>query len=223
MRITAALMLKAPRPGTVKTRLAADLGSEPATAVYRRLVEHQLREIPQAWACAIYYAPSEAGEEMRQWLQNIAPPGTRYEAQCEGDLGTRMLHAVKHGLADRAEGVVLLGGHCPELFTAELLNAARQLQAADIVIAPALDGGYVLLALKQAHSELFEGIPWSTPAVRNDTLSRAAAAGLKIHETRYFADVDDSETLLDFGRCRDFKKICRVDQPHFFPATVPPS
>ena len=34
-------MLKAPRAGDVKTRLARDLGAEPAATIYRRLVELQ--------------------------------------------------------------------------------------------------------------------------------------------------------------------------------------
>lgn len=191
MKITAALMLKAPRPGTVKTRLAADVGVEKATATYRKLVEHQLRQIPQEWSCTIHYAPADAEKEMRGWLEGVAAVRTQFAPQCEGDLGARMLQAVRHDLAAGAEAVVLLGGDCPELVTGELLAATRHLQEADIVIAPATDGGYVLLALKQAHRELFEKIEWSTSSVFETTLSRAGASCLKVWKTKSFTDVDD--------------------------------
>lgn len=190
MKINAALMLKAPRPGMVKTRLAADVGVEKATAIYRNLVEHQCEQIPRKWSCTIHFAPADAEKEMRAWLESVAPVGTLFTAQCEGDLGARMLHAVRHDLAGGAEAVVLLGGDCPELLTTELLDAVRLLPQADVVIAPATDGGYVLLALKQAHQELFEGIAWSRPSVFATTLARACQSQLKVLTTRFYTDID---------------------------------
>ena len=199
MKITAALMLKAPRPGTVKTRLAADLGEERATEIYRALVEHQLRQIPKTWNCTIHFAPADGEEEMRCWLAGIAPAGTNFEAQCDGDLGARMRQAVRLELGCGADGVVLLGGDCPELLTNVLLEAATELQAADIVISPATDGGYVLLGLKKEHPELFEDIAWSTSEVLAQTLARASTGGLKVFRTEPFADIDDAASFRSFS------------------------
>ena len=61
-------MLKAPRPGLVKTRLAAEVGVESATAIYRRLVEHQIAAIPREWRTEVHFAPAEAAADMQQWL-----------------------------------------------------------------------------------------------------------------------------------------------------------
>jgi len=55
--MTAAFLLKAPVPGQVKTRLAADIGNEPACTAYRKLVERQLREIPPDWNIHICHTP----------------------------------------------------------------------------------------------------------------------------------------------------------------------
>ncbi|MFQ3671377.1 MAG: DUF2064 domain-containing protein, partial [Verrucomicrobiia bacterium] len=103
----------------------------------------------------------------------------------------RMAQAVAQALAADANAVVLLGGDCPELLRQELLDAVEPLERADAVIAPATDGGYVLLALKRVQPELFEGIVWSTSTVFETTLERARACGLRVELTRAFTDVDD--------------------------------
>ena len=55
-------------------------------------------------------------------------------------------------------------------------EALSALDAADVVIGPAEDGGYYLVALRAPRPGLFAGIEWSTPSVREETLARAAAA-----------------------------------------------
>jgi hypothetical protein len=195
MNVTAALMLKAPRPGMVKTRLALDVGAEQAAAIYRSLAENQIRQIPADWRCAIHFAPQEAEDEMRAWLGPIAPAQTIYRPQPEGDLGARMHHAVQTELATSAEAVVLLGGDCPDINTAVLRDVEARLSKADAVIAPASDGGYVLLALKSDYPELFEDIAWSTAEVLTQTLASAHTRGLSVSITETFQDVDDLKSF----------------------------
>lgn len=197
MRITAALMLKAPRPGWVKTRLAATVGDEKAAAVYRQLAEGQIAEVPPEWRVAVYYAPAGAEEEMRVWLGSKLPKEARFVAQTEGDLGARMRAAVVRELEAGAEGVVLLGGDCAELGREDLRAAGRMLGEADVVIGPAEDGGYVFLAVKRDWGRLFEEMPWSTPQVLEMTLRRAGELGLRVVRTRSYRDVDDAES---YGR-----------------------
>jgi glycosyltransferase A (GT-A) superfamily protein (DUF2064 family) len=66
---TDCLILKGPRIGEVKTRLADAIGVEPATMIYRALVEHQCAEIPSEWEVTVHFTPADAEEEMRCWLQ----------------------------------------------------------------------------------------------------------------------------------------------------------
>ena len=68
---TVCLFVKSPRPGEAKTRLARDIGAARAAVIHRALVEHQAAEIPIDWRVAVYFAPSNAGEDMKTWL---APP-----------------------------------------------------------------------------------------------------------------------------------------------------
>jgi glycosyltransferase A (GT-A) superfamily protein (DUF2064 family) len=58
-----------------------------------------------------------------------------------------------------------------------------------------VDGGYVLLGLREPHAALFAGIKWSTEAVYEQTLARARKAGLSVHRQEPWYDVDTPEDL----------------------------
>ena len=183
-------MLKAPRAGMVKTRLAHSLGAPAATAIYRQLVEHQLRELPPTWPLEIHFAPAEAAADMRAWL------GSRphYEAQQGDDLGARLLAATASAFGRGARRVIVIGGDCPGL-TRDLLEAAAAAAAsADVVLGPAADGGYYLIGLRGPQPMLFTDIPWSTPDVFAITCQRVRAAGLALATLPVREDVDDLAT-----------------------------
>src|ERR1044072_1321654 len=137
-------MLKAPRPGQVKTRLARTIGSEQATKGYRHLVEHQIRQIPGDWKIQIHFTPADATEEMQSWLG----PSHTYREQPDGDRGQRLFMAMETHFATSDEPLVFLGADCPYLTTPVLNQVRVILSDTDVVLIPALDGGYCLLALK---------------------------------------------------------------------------
>jgi hypothetical protein len=194
MKTTAALMLKAPRPGTVKTRLAAEIGVERATEIYKLLVERQLRQVPDSWNITIHFTPDDAEPEMREWLSPHLPEAS-FVPQCPGNLGDRMKAAVAHG--DGA--VALIGGDCPYL-TREYLTRAEELSAdADVVIGPATDGGYVLLLLKQPHATLFDDIAWSTSLVLEQTQQAAESEQLRYVLMNPLEDIDNHAALCRLG------------------------
>jgi rSAM/selenodomain-associated transferase 1 len=189
-----ALILKAPRPGQVKTRLASSIGAERATRVYRALVEHQLAKVPASWRIAIHFAPADAEAEMRRWLEKLSPRGTDFMPQPDGDLGVRLISAMDHGFASGADFVFFLGGDCPGITCSYLEEAEAALAKTDMVIAGALDGGYVLLGLRKPMAAVFEAIPWSSDAVFAATLGQARAAGLSYQCLSPLEDIDDLES-----------------------------
>ncbi len=179
-------MLKAPIPGTVKTRLARDVGPEMAAAIYRTLVEHQVLEIPPGWRRHVVFAPADAGETMRHWLG----PDFFYTAQVEGDLGDRLSAAARELARGPDERLVFLGGDCPELTRERLERLAAS--DAEIAIIPALDGGYCALAMRGNHPGIFKDLAWSTDAVLRETLDRCASLGLSVEmQEPALEDVDD--------------------------------
>jgi glycosyltransferase A (GT-A) superfamily protein (DUF2064 family) len=90
--------------------------------------------------------------------------------------------------------VAIVGSDAPGVTRETALRTLEALGAADVVLGPADDGGYYLVALRAPHPELVRGIDWSTPAVLQQTLERATAAGLIVRQLERLRDVD---TLAD--------------------------
>ncbi len=193
---TLCLMLKAPRPGEVKTRLAASIGDAAAAEVYRCLVEHQAAEIPRNWRVEVHFTPADAEAEMRGWLAPFLPEQTTFHPQAEGDLGARLRAALAGAATRGAREIVFSGGDCPRLTTERLRAAARLLRTTDFVIIPAVDGGYVLIGLAGPHAFVFDDIAWSTPAVFEQTRRAIHARGMSLQSFAPMEDVDDLPSLL---------------------------
>jgi uncharacterized protein len=201
---TVCLFVKSPNLGEAKTRLARDIGAARATVIYRALVEHQAAEIPIAWRVAVYFAPSNAGEDIRSWLAPQLQNGTRFVPQCDGDLGRRLVNAVRREFDNGSQRVYLIGSDCPALSRGYFDEADRALSDNDIVLGPARDGGYVLLAIKGPHEILFREIDWSTPAVLQQTLAAARRQALSVCLLRSLVDIDDTTSLNDQSKIFSF-------------------
>lgn len=189
------VFVRAPEPGTVKTRLAAAIGHRAALAVYKRLAEHTMAEAralaAQDVEVRVHYAPAHAGGAVRAWLGG----GLAYLPQSDGDLGERMEDAFARAFAGGAERAVIVGSDLPEVSASLLRRAFRLLDAHPAVIGPARDGGYYLLGLRRLIGGVFGGIPWSTPAVLAATLERFRAAGVEPVMLQELADVDTVDDL----------------------------
>ena len=207
---TVCLFVKSPRLGEAKTRLARDIGAARATVIYRALVEHQAAEIPVDWRVAVYFAPSNAREDMEIWLAPQLQNGTRFVPQCDGDLGKRLATAVRREFDNGSERIYLIGGDCPALSRDYFDEADRALSDNDIVLGPARDGGYVLLAIRGPHEILFRDIHWSTPAVLQQTLAAARRQALSVCLLRPLVDIDDATSLNDQSKVFPFlRESCK--------------
>ena len=97
-----------------------------------------------------------------------------------------------------ARRVAIVGSDAPWVSRALVLEALAALDAHDLAIVPAIDGGYCLLALDRPRPELLTRLPWSTPAVLALTLERAAVLGLVV---RLLDPQPDIDTLDDLRAC----------------------
>jgi glycosyltransferase A (GT-A) superfamily protein (DUF2064 family) len=126
------------------------------------------------------------------------PPGPYRMDQGPGDLGERMARAAAARLAGHP-AVLIVGTDCPALDAAVLRAAAAALDAHDAVLVPAWDGGYVLVGLRAGRAgllpALFDGLPWSTPALLEATRQRLAAGGWRHAELPPLADIDEPADL----------------------------
>jgi hypothetical protein len=117
-----------------------------------------------------------------------------YTDQGEGDLGQRLASAA-YAATTPPRPVIIIGTDCPGL-TADILCAALDALAEnDIVLGPALDGGYYLIGFRRFYPDLFTGIPWSTAEVLPLTRLAASRAGLTIAMLPPLSDVDVPEDL----------------------------
>jgi rSAM/selenodomain-associated transferase 2/rSAM/selenodomain-associated transferase 1 len=194
-RATLIVFAKAPRPGQVKTRLAATLGHEEAARLYRRMgrrIVNGLRSGP--FRTVVHFAPAAAEAELKGWL---GEEGLEFRPQVAGDLGTRMAAAFDEAFR-RSERVCIVGTDAPGLNRTRVNTALSLLDdppGADAVFGPALDGGYYLLALRRPAPELFRNIPWSTSSVLELSLARAAESDLRVRMLDVLNDVDHPEDI----------------------------
>jgi len=78
---------------------------------------------------------------------------------------------------------------------ADVRAAFAELATHDVVLGPAHDGGYYLVALRAPQPSLFDGVAWSRSSVLDETLARAAATGLSVARLRPLRDVDTLDDL----------------------------
>ena len=180
------IFVKAPRPGTVKTRLAQAIGPNAACAAYAALVKTLLGNLSALDSVVLRFAPDDAAEEIQPWRR----PLWQTQPQGPGDLGQRLASAFLASFTAGARRVVLIGSDCPAVTAADVRAAWAALETNDVVLGPARDGGYWLIGLRELRRELFESISWSTAEVLAQTLRRAEAARLRVGLLRELTDVD---------------------------------
>lgn len=189
------LFIKNPIPGKTKTRLAADVGNDMALQMYHRLTDWTREQAAGLQGVDRYLWYSEHIPETDDW------PTAQFEKHVqEGDgLGERMEAAFAQAFAAGHQRVIIIGSDCPGITTEYLETAFRALESSDLVIGPALDGGYTLLGMRKLNPSLFREISWSTDSVLPDTLARAEAAELTVTQLTPLSDVDYLEDWLSYG------------------------
>jgi len=88
-----------------------------------------------------------------------------------------------------------MGTDCPDIDGATIVHALKMLNANDLVIGPAEDGGYYLLGLKHPTPELFKDIDWGTDKVLAQTEAKAKQHNLNIACLHTLNDIDTPADL----------------------------
>jgi len=189
------LFVKAPRIGTVKTRLQPELTPEQSLLLYQSMVEDLVHQFDGVGFCdlKIFFHPADAIGELKSWLGNAHD----YFPQQGNDLGERMYHAIADMLHQNYHKATLIGSDIPTVNSTTLVQAFTALDEYDVVLGPCNDGGYYLVGMKQSQPKLFEAIDWSTSAVLQQTIQRAQAAGLDVFQLPQKSDLDTYADLRD--------------------------
>lgn len=189
------LFTRYPEPGRTKTRLIPALGAQGAAALQRRMSEAVVAHMTEFAAgypvnLEIRYAGGNQ-EDMEAWLSDDIP----CISQGEGNLGDRLRRTFDQAFAHGDRRVVILGADCPTLSPALFSQAFAALDHQEMVIGPAMDGGYYLIGLNRPAPSLFENIPWGSGEVLSATLKQAQDMALSINTLKPLADVDRPEDL----------------------------
>ena len=195
-RLHLIVMVKEPRPGRVKTRLARDIGSVDAVWWFRHQTRSLLRRLDDPrWRIVLAVAPDREGLSSRVW-----PPGIPKLPQGSGDLGARMARLLTRISPCPA---LLVGSDVPDLQASHIAGAMRLLDRNDAVFGPSPDGGYWLVGLRNlrpAPFGLFKGVRWSSEHALADSL--ATLPGSRIGFADTLSDVD---TIEDLRRARPLR------------------
>jgi rSAM/selenodomain-associated transferase 1 len=190
-----AIMAKAPRAGKVKTRLAPPLTLEQSAALNICFLRDTAANIATVEGAAGLICYTPVGDE--EAFDGLLPKTFALIPQRGDGFGERLLLAAQDILDCGFGAVCLIDSDSPTLpHTA--LKAAVNMLAQDgdrVVLGGSDDGGYYLIGLKQPHAAVFDRITWSTASVYQETLERAAEAGLTLIELPLWYDVDDGATL----------------------------
>jgi rSAM/selenodomain-associated transferase 1 len=176
----------------VKTRLIGDLTAAEAAALHAAFLGDLLErlrggdfDLRLAWAL-------DPGDEMPV----ETAPGIRGIRQEGDDLGERLYRALSEA-ARESVLVMAVGSDHPTLSLETVHQAFEALErGARVVLGPAEDGGYYLIALRSdaVFRRLFEDIDWSTDRVLSQTLERCREMELLEEELELLSLATDVDT-----------------------------
>jgi len=210
------IIARTPEEGKVKTRLAATIGTAETLRLYKaflcdlacRFTGSQEDGYTVHWA----YTPTEA--DFAASLTDLAPDATPGHCfpQCGPDLGSRLHHIFHTTTTFGFQQTIVIGSDTPQIGREVITQAYQALEQADVVLGPAEDGGYYLIAMRKPY-DLFSQIPMSTAQVLQMTIERAHRLGLSIHLLEPLFDIDELPELLRL------KALLEV-QPELAPASA---
>lgn len=191
MTETVLVVAKAPVSGRSKTRLVPPLSVAEAAVLHEALLLDTLAACRrEAEDVRVLYADAADREPLAALL-----PGVPLVLQ----EGRGLADALRLGIARHiADGpVAIVSSDIPGLPEAALTRAFAALAGGtDVVLGPAVDGGYWLIAMREADDRPFLDIPWSSPAACAVTRRRCQEAGLRVVELPLWRDID---TLVDLS------------------------
>ncbi len=182
------VMCKAPVSGFVKTRLSPPFSADEATAIHQAMAESVIERV-SAMFSNIWVGTDDV---THPYFERFDLP---IVDQGEGDLGDRMARLTSRAFADGASAALIVGTDSPHMPGSRLASAVGMLASFDVVVGPVEDGGYDLIAMNGAYTDLFRQIQWGSGVVLEQTLQRANTGGISVGQLDVSFDLDTPESL----------------------------
>lgn len=199
-RVAVVIMARSPAAGDApKTRLAEVVArAADRRRLYAAFVADTIAASRTVEGAALRVAYTPEGGAAG--LAELGAADDELLPQRGADLGAREQGVFHDLFAAGFDKVVMVGSDLPTLPAGHVRQAVEQAAARSVVLGPAADGGYYLIALAAPPAgaplpDLFSGVRWSTAAAFDDTCAAAARAGLEVALLPRWHDVDDAAGL----------------------------
>jgi glycosyltransferase A (GT-A) superfamily protein (DUF2064 family) len=177
------LFARPPRPGEVKTRLAARVGAAAAAEVAAAMLEDAIDAVLAVAALRPIWACTEAvSARVEVWPQG------------DGDLSARVERVLAAGAP--FGGALALGPDTLGMDPEALGAAAAAVRAGEAALGRAEDGGFWCLGLRAVPAGLLAGVGWSAPTTADEVEARLRAAGIVVRALPVRRDVDGWDDLV---------------------------
>jgi uncharacterized protein len=189
---TLVIMAKAPRLGSVKTRLAESLSLQAVTELYRCLLNDTiaLAQGLDHVEIAIMCPTSDVEDLSRAVAKTV-----RIVPQTGQGLAAGLASVFTHFATPGHQRVIAFNSDSPHLPASVLETAFDVLEACDLVVGPTRDGGYYLVGARASHPGLFNSGGMGKANALETLLTRARALELSAHLTDPFYDIDVTADL----------------------------
>jgi rSAM/selenodomain-associated transferase 1 len=190
------IMAKAPRPGTVKTRLTPSLPLQAVTGFYRCLLDDTLALAQSLGGVeiAIMCPDSDVHE-----LADLVGSGVCIVAQKGQGLAAGLTSVFAHFAQKHGRRIIAFNSDSPHLPGSVLENAFETLAVHDVVVGPTYDGGYYLVGANASHPTLFTADGMGTSSALERLLSRVRVLELSVGFTDPFYDIDVADDLIQLA------------------------
>ncbi len=183
-------MVREPRLGKVKSRLAKSTGNLAAAHWYRRNCARIIGRIgvDDRWQTFLAVTPDNGDAH-----DNIWPSALPRIPQGSGSLGDRMVKAFRQLPPGPS---ILIGSDVPGITAVHIARAFRVLVSHEVVFGPSPDGGYWLVGLKRTRAipaGFLAGVRWSSEHALEDSVSSVSA--LRVGFADILSDVDTLEEM----------------------------
>ena len=186
-----------PELGKVKTRLAKEVGDQPALDIYKFLLKHTV-SITKNLGVTVEVHYSEEIQFKDIWDEAIYIK----KQQIEGGLGEKMEEAFLSGFKNGYKNIIVIGSDLYDLNQEELEGAFKALETFEYVLGPAEDGGYYLLGMNTFNPYLFKNKAWG-----NDTVLRDTLIDLKDQQIQLLDERNDVDVYEDIKDHKDFQQF----------------
>ena len=206
-----------PAAGKTKNKLLPFLDFEESLALSGCFIRDVYQKARESGADVyVFFTPREKRDAFKKLLGEDAVLLPQYGE----DLGQKMKNAIGAVLRMGYQKVVLMGTDIPHIHTETIHNAFDNLENKDIVIHPALDGGYYLIGMKREYESIWNIRRYGTNTVMYDTLQHMKEENLSIAVGQMYYDIDGKEDLKQLWNDIRRGAVCNCPQTMAYLETI---